>query len=115
MVAGVGDHAGGGDAAEQLAGAGVFLDPERDESPHVDPTPHAAIDWAFAFARFRFEDLAVHAVHLLGADDRLLLPREEILDDVLIRQVAAEQRLFQVLARIVDRCIGADKTQGELK
>ena len=44
LAAGVGHHVDGVDAAEQLPGAGVFLDAERDESPRVDPTPNAALD-----------------------------------------------------------------------
>jgi hypothetical protein len=52
--------------------------------------------------RFRFKNRARYAVHLPGADKRLLIPREEIVDNVLIRQVATEQRLFQVVDRTQD-------------
>src|SRR6202012_5938602 len=52
-----------------------------------------------ALAGFRFEDLADDAVHRFGRAERLLLPAVEVIDDILVGEVAAEDRLAEIVER----------------
>ena len=47
-------------------------------------------------AGFRFENLAINIVDDFSADDRLLVPRVNIINDVFVGEVAAEERGAQV-------------------
>ena len=84
------------DPASDGARRKILFHPECDVPASINPGSDARVFGSFTFAGLRLENDAIHPVDRFVTDDRLILPSEEILDQIFVRQVGSEERILQL-------------------
>ena len=85
----VGDHVGCVDAPSQST-SHIFFNAEWDQPAAVYPSAHARKRRVIALAGLRLQDLAMHAVHVLGTDNGLGLPGKVVVHQIFVEDIASE-------------------------